>query len=432
MRRSLILVVVLALLAFGLPIAVLPTAAQDEPVELLFRQFDPPTEIGGLQQAVDAWNEGHPNILVRLETVPLAEAQNQYVREVQAGGGPDIQHLAFVWTRDLGRSGLLMPLDELLQASPPGDGIEDFLATDLAQLDGVTYGLPWTVDTNAIAYRPDLLRTAGVDAFPDTWDQFLTVAEQLTVDSDDDGRTDQYGFCFPAGSGPDGTMWFIANYYLWSNGKFFVQDDGAGSWEVGVTAEDVAGAITYFDAFFERGVTPRSLIAVNSTGDPEIVGGLGRGDCAMTFLTPQTFRAAQEQSEEPLRTAPIPRGSVNRISHLGGRTLGINPNTEHAGEAWEFVKYLASADVFGFYDQYPAQRSLLDALTFPEGEEGYVEMLPLAITFERYISSPARVSSMWEATNRQFGAVYSGQRSPAEAGDDLVAELAELLARGPE
>lgn len=432
MRKSFLAFLLLALGAAGMPLAVVPTAAQDESVELLFRQFDPPTEIAGLQQAVDAWNGSHLEIQVRLETVPLSEAQNQYVREAQAGGGPDVQHLAFVWTRDLGRSGLLMPLDEMLRASPPGAGLEDFLATDLAQLDGVTYGLPWTVDTNAMAYRPDLLEAAGITAFPDTWDEFQTAAERLTADTDGDGRTDQYGFCFPAGSGPDGTMWFIANYYLWSNGKYFVQEDGAGGWEVGVTAEDVAGAMSYFNTFFERGITPRSLVAVNSTGDPEILGGLGRGDCAVTFLTPQTFRAAQEQSESPLRTAPIPRGSVTRISHLGGRTLGINPNSEHPAEAWEFVKYLTSQEVFQTYDQYPAQRSLLDALTFPEGEEGYVEMLPQAITFERYISSPARVSSLWEATNRQFGAVYSGQRPPAEAGADLVADLAELLARGPE
>lgn len=85
---------------------------------------------------------------------------------------------------------------------------------------------------------------------------------------------------------------------------------------------------------------------VNSWGDPELVGGLGRGDCAITFFPPQTFRVAQGQSEQPLLTAPIPKGSVKRISHLGGRALGINANTKHPKEAWEFVRYLVGPETF--------------------------------------------------------------------------------------
>ncbi|MGO7638822.1 extracellular solute-binding protein, partial [Rhizobium leguminosarum] len=58
------------------------------------------------------------------------------------------------------------------------------------------------------------------------------------------------------------------------------------------------------------------------------------------------FRAAQKQSDKPLLTAPIPKGTDKRISHLGGRALGINPNTKHHKEAWEFVKYLVGPETF--------------------------------------------------------------------------------------
>lgn len=424
----------LVMLAAALPLATLQATvgATQERVELTFRQFDPPGEIAGLEQAVDAWNTGHPDVQVTLETVTGADAQPQYVREVQAGGGPDLQHLAFVWTRDLARSGLLMPLDEMIASTPPGAGIEDFLALELAQFEGQTYGIPWTADTIVMAYRPDLFEAAGITAFPDTWDDFAATAERLSVDTDGNGRKDQYGFCFPAGSGPDSGMWFLVNYYLWSNGSTLVEQNDAGEWQLGAGPEDIAAAMSYYNSFFERDATPESLIAINSWGDAEIVGGLARGDCAIAFLPPQTFRAAQDQSEAPLMTAPVPRGSETRISHLGGRALGINPNTEHAAEAWEFIRYLTGPEAFQTYDQYPAQRSLLDALEFPEAEQGYVEMLPQATTFERYISSPIRVTSMQEAVNREFGAVYSGQRPPEEAAGELTGTLTELLGQGPE
>jgi multiple sugar transport system substrate-binding protein len=402
--------------------------AQDEPVEIVFRQNDPPVEIGGLEQAIEQWNASNPNIQVKLENIAWADAQTQFVREVQAGGGPDIAQLAFVWPRDLASTGLLLELDSYIEGSELA--LDDFLATELAVRDGKTYGIPWSADTFVIAYRPDLLEAAGVTVpagevwDPGTWDAFRDVAEQLS-----DGEN-QFGFGFPAG--PDGWTWFLANYYLWSNGTTLLEDTGDGTWAPGVTAEELTQALDYFASFFERGITPESLIAVSTPGDPQIVGGLGRGDFAMSFFPPATFRAAQAESESPLATALIPSGSETRISHLGGRMLGINPGTEHPEEAWQVIAYLVSADTFATYDQYPARTSILEAFETPEGEEAYAEMLPQAITFEQYISSPVPVTSLQEAVNRTFGAVFSGQQSSEEAGGALVDELASLIERGKE
>lgn len=429
--RQRLLTLFAMLLIFPLPVFS-AAAMQDEQVELVFRQFDAPNEIEGLVQAVDSWNENNPNIQVRLENAPAAEWQNQYVREVQAGGGPDIQHLSFVSILDLARNNLLLPLDPLIESSPLDTELDDFLGLELAQSESVTYALPWSADTFAMAYRPDIFETAGITVFPDTWGNLFEVASQLTTDTDGDGRTDQFGFCFPAGSAPSSGQWFLINYYLWSNGSTLIQADGEGEWRVGVSEEAMTDAVNYFNSYFEEQVTPQSLVAINSYGDPEIVGGLARGDCAISFFPPQTFRAAEAQSEQPLMTAPIPQGSETRISHLGGRGLGINPNSDHPEEAWEFIKYLASSETFETYDQYPARQSLLNSEEFPETEQGYVEMLPQAITFEEYISSPVQVMSLQDAVNRQFGSVYSGQKSPEQGAADLVAELEALLAESNE
>ncbi len=401
------------------------SAGAQEKVELVFRQFDPPSEIQGLVAAVDSWNKEHPDVQVKLQTMSGGDTLAQLAREVPAGAGPDVQQLAFVWTRDLAKSKLLLQLDQLIAEKSPGAGIKDFLALDLATLDGKVFGVPWTADTVSMAYRPDLLKTAGVARFPDTWDSLAEASKKLAA-----AGSDQYGFCFPAGSSPDSGMWILANYYLWSNGTTFVDQDSAGKWTVSVTPEELAKTIDYFNNFFVDGTAPENLITVNAWGDPELVGGLGRGDCAITFFPPQTFRAAEKQSETPLLTAPIPKGAAKRISHLGGRALGINPNSKHQKEAWEFIQYLTGPETFKTYNQYPAQKSLLSKLAFPASEQGYVEMLPVAQTFERYISSPIRVSSMTALVNREFGAVFSGQRNSEEAANAIIQQLNELLARG--
>jgi multiple sugar transport system substrate-binding protein len=128
----------------------------------------------------------------------------------------------------------------------------------------------------------------------------------------------------------------------------------------------------------------------------------------------------------------MPSGTERRISHLGGRMLGINPSSKHPDEAWKVIEYLTSADTFATYNQYPARKSILESLDAPKGEEAYAEMLPQAITFEQYISSPVPVPSLQEAVNRAFGAVFSGQQASDEAGGALVDEIASLIERGKE
>ena len=225
-------------------------------------------------------------------------------------------------------------------------------------------------------------------------------------------------------------MWILVNYYLWSNGHTLVDETSPGQWEVAVDAgrpRQGDGLLQCILHLRHRAGKPDHR---QSWGDRNSIGGLGRGDCAITFFPPATFRASQSQSEAALLTAPIPKGSAKRISHLGGRALGINPASKHPEQAWEFVRYLVSPDTFKTYNQYPAQKSLLSAMTFPENEQGYVQMLPLAQTFERYISSPIAVSSMTALINREFGAVVLGQRTSEEASQAVLAELQDLLARG--
>ncbi|MCG8479546.1 MAG: sugar ABC transporter substrate-binding protein [Spirochaetales bacterium] len=399
----------------------------DDVVRLTFRQSDPPGEIEGLEQAVADWNARNPDIQVRIESVPWSDALNQFVREGQASGGPDVLQIAFVWTADLARAGLLMNLDEMIEREPPGAGIDDFLGTDLGIVEDSYYGIPWTVDTFVMAYRPDLFAAAGIERFPEEWGEFHETVGRLTQDIDGDGRIDRYGFGFPAGSASGGGMWFLVNYYLWSNGDTFVERDPDGEWTVGVSASTLAEIMQYYNRFFNEGATPMSLIGVNSWGDPELTGGLARGDFAIGFFPPSTFRAAQSQSSVDLATAMIPRGRTRRVSHLGGRTLAINQNTTHPAEAWEFLRYLTSRGVFERYRHFPAQQTLLSQLEFPPSETGYADQLPHAITFKQYIDSPAPVSAMWDATNREFASVFSGQKTPEQASRDLLATIEVLL-----
>lgn len=397
------------------------TGSDSGVVRLTFRQFDEASQITGLVTAVDAWNAAHPDIQVKLETVTGNAAKEQYAREASTGSGPDVEQVAAAWVADLAKPEISRPLDDLIAATPPGKGMGDFLATDLAVVDGKTWALPWTVDTFALTYRRDILQANDI-AVPTTWAELLDAAR--TIATKTGGKT--AGFCFAAGSSPDAAQWFLINYYLWSNGGNLVEPGPDGSYVTGVDAATAEGAIDYFNSFFTSGATPKSMAGIQGFADPTIVDGLGSGTCAMSALPPQTFRAAEANADGNLLTAPMPAGSETRISHLGARMLIVNPNTEHADQAWQFIQYLISADTFKTYNQYPAQKSALDTLDAPASESGYIKALPDAVTFARYTKSGIPVTSMQKVVNQQFGAVYSGQQSPADAAAGLVTQFDDL------
>ena len=50
------------------------TEQSDGPITLTLRQFDPPAETGGLQKALDTWNQSHPDVQVKMETLSGADA----------------------------------------------------------------------------------------------------------------------------------------------------------------------------------------------------------------------------------------------------------------------------------------------------------------------------------------------------------------------
>ncbi len=420
-RRHLAYAIAAGLLACS---AVGPVTAQNE-VTLVFRQNDTPLEAAGVKASVDVFNNENKRIKVRFETVPWRDARDQFIREAQAGGGPDVLQLAFVWTRDLARAGGLMNLDSFIKNSPPPNGIKDFVGLELGVNESSVYGIPWTVDTFAMVYRKDVFERAGIKRFPDTWEELQQVAAALSK------PPNQYGFAFPAGSASGGGMWFLVNYYLWSNGYDVVRrNPGTGQWDVGIDEKILVETIQYFKAFFDKGTIPQSLIGVDSWADPVILRGLQQGTFAIGFMPPATLQAMLATDRTlPLMSAPIPRGRVRRISHLGGRTLAISRHTRYPAEAWEFLKYMASQRVFERYlkEQFPAQKSLLKEITFPAPFRGYQELLPQARTFYDYIVSPAPVGAMWDATNREFGAVYSGQKSAEQAARDLIAQIDGLV-----
>ena len=409
-------------------IACAAPAAIAADINMSFRFNDPEAE--EMRAALDAFEQENPGVKVELQTIAWGESRQQFLREAAVGEGPDVVHIAFVWPRDMGAAGALLPLNDFLETMPIQGGFDDFIATVLSVgPDGNIYGVPWTTDTWAMVYRTDVLEAAGVAEIPRTWDALREASRAIHE------KTGKVGFGFPGGSGPSNTIWFLANYYWWSNGSALVVADGD-DFTTGITVEQIAEAMAYYDSFFKEGHNPESMLGVTSWFDPAILEGMTNGDQGIAIMPPQQFkqilaswRERNPGQEPPFLTATTPGGPEGPKTHLGGRMLGINANTEHPDVAWKLVEFMTRGDVLTKYygNQFPAQKSLLKSIEFGPGLGGFAEQLTLARSWGAYSDGPAQIGKMWNAAGRAFGSAFIGERSYEEAAAELLKSIADQL-----
>lgn len=383
-----------------------------------------------LRAALDRFEEANPDIDVTLQRTSWKDARDQFLRESAVGQGPDVVHIAFVWTKELAQAGAIRELDSFIAESPLPGGLENFVANDLVKQDGKIYGVPWTADTWAMVYRTDLLEQAGITKLPETWEELKAASAAVKE------KTGKTGFGMPAGSASSGAMWFLANYYWWSNGKNLVEMNGEKP-QLGLTEQDIADAMTYFHSFFTEGHTPTSLLAASDAHDPAIMQALANGDQAIAIMPPNTFKgvlaawkAANPGKPVPFMSSVTPKGSATRLTHLGGRTLAMNANAKDPEAAWKLIQHLISEPIFTeFYvTQFPAQKTLLNQIKFDPAEEGFAKQLAEHTrSWGAYAQAPGGMGSLWNATARAFGEALSGQKTPEVAAAELHAEYSRML-----
>ncbi len=397
-------------------------------INLTFRFND--SEAEEMRAALDDFEAENPGVEVELQTIAWSESRQQFLREAAVGEGPDVVHIAFVWPRDMGAAGALLPINTFLESDPIQGGFDDFIATELAVgADDNIYGVPWTTDTWAMIYHTGVLADAGIDKIPTNWEELRDASRTIHE------KTGKVGFGFPGGSGPQNTIWFLANYYWWSNNQALVVPDGDG-FKTGITVDEIAAAMEYYDSFIKEGHNPEAMLGVTEWFDPVILEGIISGEQGIAIVPPQQAKqilaAFQERNpgvEPPFVTATTPGGPAGPKTHLGGRMLGINSNTENPEMAWKLVEFMTRTDVLTKYygNQFPAQKTPLGEIEFGPALAGFAEQLTLARSWGAYSDGPAQIGTMWNDTGRAFGSAFIGERSYQEAAAQLLESVEDQL-----
>ncbi|XWX02490.1 sugar ABC transporter substrate-binding protein [Aggregatilineales bacterium SYSU G02658] len=183
-------------LGLGLVLAI-SAAAQDVPT-IIISTWAGVGEAAELQVLIDEINASQSDYQIVHRPIP-SDYYTQVKTQIAGGTGADLY-----WMDQnnmaLAAEGIFLPIDECVADSPAqtaGD-LNDYYPGILAvnQFDGQTFGLPWIAQPVVVYYNRGLFEAAGVDVPQPgwTWDDFIEKAKALTLDTNGDGVTDQWGF----------------------------------------------------------------------------------------------------------------------------------------------------------------------------------------------------------------------------------------------
>lgn len=179
MRKLTIAVLLIALVAvFG------GAAAQDDVVTLEFWGGWTGPDGGVMQKLVDQYNEENPGVHVNLTVQAWSPLFDAFIAAASAGSSPDIMALHPQEIAMFVELGMVMPIEDII-ASSEVFVEESYVqkAWDLQFYNGTMYAFPFDLGVHGLYVNTDLLEAAGIEAAPNSAEEFLAAARLLTIDA---------------------------------------------------------------------------------------------------------------------------------------------------------------------------------------------------------------------------------------------------------
>ena len=298
---------------------------------------------------IRGFEQEHPDIEVNVQKMPFTAAHEKLLTAYAGDTLPDIGQLGNTWIPELAALDALEPLDGFVSASkviPLDDYFEGILASN--QLDRTLFGIPWYVDTRLLYYRKDLLRQAGFNDPPETWQQW---SDMLGAIKNLVGRN-RYSVLLPVNE-------FEPLLVLGLQMPSELLRDG-GRWG-NFRSDDFRRALTFYESIFAREWAPR----MTNTQISNVWDEFGRGLFSFYISGPWNIAEFKKRLPASLKnewmTAPMPGPDGPGYSSAGGSSLVLFKSSQAKEEAWLLVEYLSRPEVQQqFYDltgDMPSRRS---------------------------------------------------------------------------
>ncbi|MDE2819872.1 MAG: ABC transporter substrate-binding protein [Chloroflexota bacterium] len=291
------------------------------------------------EHQVAAFEDAHPGICVDNIFLPWDNRLQNLLAAIAAGNPPDVTMFGRHDLPFFAATESIIPLDDYMAA----DGVDPaiFHPSEFAgtQFNGKTWLLPLPGGgAFSIAwYNTDHFAEAGIESFPETWDEMLEVAETLRLG--DGSFLERIGVNTQSTSGPGAFLtWLNANGQDWISADLRT-----------ITINNEAGiqALQFMQDMAEINYGIEELNAFWEMAGEFDQGPLIQGLVSIEINGSWTLFQVEDHAENlNYDVAPIPYGPMGDPGRRGGAHGGwgymIPKNAAHPDEAWKLVKWLTT------------------------------------------------------------------------------------------
>ena len=294
--------------------------AQDKKITVV--TWNIPYFVDGFNLWVEEFKKIHPDFEVERIDMKGTELPTWYQTQVVAGTPPDIVNIQGGLWLEYASQGGLKDMTPLLERDKEYKDklIPEFLSNWV--YDGKQYGMPLYVTKTLLFLNKNMMKEAGIDANPTSFDEMMAAAEKMT------------------GPGKSGFMTLNFDWLYWPlfkmNGIDFVSEDMT---KAAFNTPEAVALVKKIAEATEKGVIDK----ISWTGRwVEPNGAFAAGTVGMLHAHAPAylwFKSKGEWvNEDTVDSIALPGGWATPNSH----SLVISEGSKHPEEAWDFVKIATS------------------------------------------------------------------------------------------
>jgi multiple sugar transport system substrate-binding protein len=384
------------------------------PTELTFWE----TLIGDFQS-----ESGIPVEMVRLPTDSSQQRQGLLI-PLEAGlSDPDVFLMDVAWVGLFAAAGWLEPLNGKVDASPFFPNV----VKEVDTMGGRLVALPVYMDGGLLFYRIDLLKEAGFDRPPRTWEDLVSSAMKVQ-ERQRVNNPNFYGFVW-TGAQYEGLVTVFMEFAGSTGG--FTRKRG----KIWLASPENIRALAFMrDLIWRERISPPSTYTTMK--EEEVRRYFQQGNALYERNWPYAWALHQaDGSKVKGRTGvapvPAPRGGLG-VSTLGGFHIAVSRYSDVKADALKFVRYVTS---------YESEKRLILNLGWNPGRQDLYED-PAVLAVAPHLSTLREVfanarprpvvpyyTEISEIVQRHLNRALANEASPAAALAGADEEIAGLLAR---
>ncbi|MBS1713559.1 MAG: extracellular solute-binding protein [Armatimonadetes bacterium] len=309
-------------------------------------------------------DDPNPRNLTRRAVFDEFHRQNPDVRVVNAGGlemvgdqaevnflmsmagdtAPDVFYVNFRQYFNYIDQGFCRPLDDLLDADPDSKRrVLPEVEKVLRHYDGRMYAMPFYQVAQALYYRKDHFREAGLDPNepPQDWEQFLAYGRKLTE------RGGRNGFVFEQGLGGKGYWW---TNFVWQAGGEVLQPADRGYSRAVVGSPEAAKALDFYRRLVREtwtgadGKTYGPVASISSDWSRDV----REGRISMWFAyTNDVLLSISDLPPSQIGVAALPAGPAGRANEINSGMWAVSSQVKDPKKieaCWRFIKFFVSQE----------------------------------------------------------------------------------------